>query len=86
MACKLNGLCKYAISFALVVRRVKNVTKIASFYATYLRRRDKNEKMTSKSNFFHYAKTLRTLKRTLQTKREGNQPTFQKQHIDNITH
>jgi len=44
MACKLNGLCKYAISFTLVVRRVKNVTKIASFYATYLRRRDKNEK------------------------------------------
>ena len=36
--------------------------------------------------FSHYAKTLRTLKRTLQTKREGNQPTFQKQHIDNITH
>lgn len=28
--------------------------------------------------FSHYAKTLRTLKRTLQTKREGNQPTSKK--------
>lgn len=36
--------------------------------------------------FSHYAKTLRTLKRTLQTKREGKQPTSKKQHIDNITH
>ena len=36
--------------------------------------------------FSHYAKTLRTLKRTLQTKREDNQPTSKKQHIDNITH
>ena len=28
--------------------------------------------------FSHYAKTLRTLKRTLQTKREGNHPNSQK--------
>lgn len=28
--------------------------------------------------FSHYAKTLRTLKRTLQTKGEGNQPTSKK--------
>lgn len=28
--------------------------------------------------FSHYAKTLRTLKRTLQTKMEGNQPTSKK--------
>ncbi len=36
--------------------------------------------------FSHYAKTLRTLKRTLQTKGEGNRPISKKQHIDNITH
>lgn len=36
--------------------------------------------------FSHYAKTLRTLKRTLQTKREDNQPNSKKQHIGNITH
>jgi hypothetical protein len=44
LACLFDGLCKGGSVMTMAVRCTKNIAKITSFYATYLRRGDKIEK------------------------------------------